>query len=111
MTEHLYLQIKTYVDHSSLYGLDEIAAILGAPRPFLERVVDEEIIRPAEPGPRFNADQLREFERMLRLHEDLGVNWAGVAIIHDLLERLTRLEAIATRKSRGEGDARDATCD
>jgi hypothetical protein len=39
-------------------------------------------------------------KRMLRLHNDLGVNLTGVAIIADLLERLDRMET-ELRRLRG----------
>jgi hypothetical protein len=38
---------------------------------------------------------------MLRLHDDLGVNFIGAAIIADLLERLERLEREAAGLVRG----------
>ena len=113
MTEQTILHIRTYIDHAGLYTIEQIAAIVGAPRTTIERVVEEQIIVPSEQkemGPLFHADQLREFERMLRLHEDLGVNWAGVAIIHNLLERVERLEKLAERRAHGDGDPLDADC-
>ena len=89
------LKVHSYVDRSGLVTLTEIERITNVPRPILERMLEEEIVAPAkrEDEPMFRPDDVRVIERCLRLHEDLGVNWSGVAIIERLLERLTELQA------------------
>jgi hypothetical protein len=59
----------------------------------LTRLVQLGLVEPADAGPdTFTAATAMRLRRMLRLHEDLGVNFIGVAIIVDLLERLERRE-------------------
>ncbi|HQV39324.1 MAG: MerR family transcriptional regulator [Flavobacteriales bacterium] len=41
--------------------------------------------------------QLERVEKMVRLHEDLGINVEGIEAIENLLERMERLQAEMTR--------------
>lgn len=49
---------------------------------------------------RFGADVLRRVSLAARLHRDLGVNIAGVALTMELLERIDALERELSRTSR-----------
>jgi chaperone modulatory protein CbpM len=78
-----------------------LAASAGVSASTIERLVRLGMIESAEPGSdEFAAATALRLKRMLRLHDDLGVNLAGAAIIVDLLERLERLED-ARIQSRG----------
>ncbi len=41
--------------------------------------------------------QLERVEKMVRLHEDLGINVEGIEAIENLLERMEKLQAEMTR--------------
>jgi hypothetical protein len=90
----MILKVQSYVDRSTLVSLTEVLRITGQPRSVIERMLEEDIILPAGAAeePMFDPNDVRRIERCLRLHEDLGVNWAGVAIIERLLQQLSDRE-------------------
>ena len=55
-----------------------------------------EIIRPDQERPqeplRFPQHEVHRLCRGLRLHRDLGINWPGVVLALDLLERIENIE-------------------
>jgi hypothetical protein len=76
----------------------ELATVAGIRPSTLERLVRLGVVEPADPdSDRFTAATALRLRRMLRLHDDLDVNFIGAAIIADLLERLERLERDASR--------------
>ena len=77
----------------SLSG-EELATTAGITRARLARLVRLGLIEPSGPPPtEFTAATAARLKRMLRLHDDLGVNLVGASIIADLLDRLERVEA------------------
>jgi hypothetical protein len=111
--EHIILKTRRYAGNG-LVTIEEVASYTAAPRSMLERMIDEDIVRPREVRegtPLFAADDVRSIERLLRLHEDLGVNWAGVAIIEDLIERMKQLQHELEHRTRPGDDIADAECD
>ena len=72
-------------------SLRECAELTGASTELLERLIEEEIIqasRESDAGLFFTRAEFEILERSLRLHHELGVNLAGIVIIHRLLQRL-----------------------
>lgn len=69
---------------------------LGINRDILEVCLRWEIIGPpeldAEGVPVFRSEALERVRKSIRLHYDLGINWAGITVILDLLDRLEALE-------------------
>jgi hypothetical protein len=69
---------------------------LGISREILEVCLRWEVVDPPEPGsegiPLFSEAALERVRRGIRLHNDLGINWAGVAVVLGLLDRLDALE-------------------
>jgi hypothetical protein len=109
-TTRLTIRYNGYVTHS--LTVDEICRLTGAPQPFIHKMIDEEIVRPVEVsdrGPLFAPESLGLIERSLRLHNDLGVNWSGVAIIQNLVVRMKQLEQEVLLAHRRMGDSMD--CD
>ena len=55
-----------------------------------------QIIDEPESGPEgtfvFSSDAVERLCRGLRLHRDLGINWEGVSVAMDLLDRIDHLE-------------------
>jgi hypothetical protein len=71
----------------------ELATMAGIRPSTVARLVRLGVLEPVGADPdRFTAATALRLRRMLRLHDDLGVNFIGAAIIADLLERLERLE-------------------
>jgi chaperone modulatory protein CbpM len=57
-------------------------------------MVDYGIVRPAGQLPddwSFDLDMVRLIQRALRLHSDLGLEWADIAIVNELIEERDRL--------------------
>jgi hypothetical protein len=80
---------------------EQLAAAAGISPARLARLIRLGLIEPAEPGPsEFAAAVAARVRRMLRLHDDLGVDLVGAAIITDLLERLDRMDT-ELRRLRG----------
>jgi chaperone modulatory protein CbpM len=78
-----------------LLRADEICVHLGISQDLLELCLRWEVIEPpeAEEGVLlFGQSAVERIRRALRLHHDLGINWPGVAIVLDLLERVEKLE-------------------
>jgi chaperone modulatory protein CbpM len=81
----------------------ELATAAGISPTRLMRLVALGLVEPVTPGvDAFTAATAARLRRMVRLHVDLGVNFAGAAIIADLIQRLERLDAELTRLRRRE---------
>lgn len=77
----------------------ELAAVAGISLASLDHLVRLGLVEPERPGSsEFTAATAARLRRMLRLHDQLGVNLAGAAVIVDLLERLERLDAELVRE-------------
>jgi len=84
-------------------SLRDLAVACGISATRAARLVRLGLVEPQPDAPdRFSSATAARLRRMLRLRADLGVNFAGAAIIVDLVERLERLEAELTRL-RGQG--------
>lgn len=77
----------------------ELAQATGISPAGLTRLVRLGLVEPIAPGEsRFAATTVARLRRLVRLHDDLGVNFADAAIIVNLLERLDRLETELARQ-------------
>jgi hypothetical protein len=86
----------------ALVSADELAIIAGINGAMLGRAVRLGLVEPVVPGgTEFPAACAPRLKRMLRLRLELGVNLPGAAVIVDLLERLTRMEAELARLRAG----------
>lgn len=78
------------------YRQEELCSQLGIGPDVLAVCLRWEIIQPShtnhEGDTLFAAEALDRLSRGLRLHRDLGINWAGITITLDLLDRITELE-------------------
>ena len=82
-------------------SVEELAAVAGISVSRLERLVRLGLLEPAAPGAsEFTAATAERLRRMLRLHQDLGVNFIGAAIVVELLERLEQMERELDRITR-----------
>ena len=75
---------------------EEVCTRLGIGEDMLEVCLQWEIIQPPEPDPEgmalFSEDAIDRLSRGLRLHRDLGINWPGVSVALELLDRIEELE-------------------
>jgi len=75
---------------------EEVCARLGISDDMLEVCLRWEIITLPEPDPEgvvlFPLEAFDRLQRGLRLHHDLGINWQGVNVALELLERIEELE-------------------
>ena len=77
----------------------ELATAAGISPAGLARLVRLGLVEPIAPGAsQFAAVTVARLRRMVRLHDDLGVNFADAALVVDLLERLDRLETELARR-------------
>ena len=75
---------------------EELCAHVGINQEIFSLCLQWEIIHPqatpAQAPLRFSHDEVDRLCRGLRLHRDLGINWPGVRVALDLLDRLEELE-------------------
>jgi DNA-binding transcriptional MerR regulator len=82
--------VRWSVRHSGAWTAPELAEALGISEATLRRLARAGIVEADATGTTFGAEAAARLERMLRLHDDVGVNLTGAAIILDLLDRLER---------------------
>lgn len=90
--------IADYSAPSEPVSFDELCDICRASPEFVRELIEFEIVMPAGTNHHdwlFDAVQLYRIKTALRLHQDLEVNTAGIAVVLDLLEELEELRAHA----------------
>lgn len=88
------------VEAQSLGGLrlraEDLCLRLGISHDLLEVCLRWDVIESPQPddeGVRlFSEAAIGRVRQALRLHDDLGINWAGIAVVLDLLDRIEALE-------------------
>jgi len=71
---------------------------------FVVALIQEGVIDPLEPAARrwtFGGQSLTRLRRAVNLHQDLGLNLAGIALALELLEDRERLRAELARRQKG----------
>jgi chaperone modulatory protein CbpM len=82
------------VEHHFYLSIKELSYSLGVSHVLVESIIAEGIIVPVDEHAsekRFDEQAIRRLKTSLRLHHDLGVNFAGIALALDLLEELDDL--------------------
>jgi chaperone modulatory protein CbpM len=89
-------QVTAEIITSGRIRREEVCARLGIGDDMLEVCLQWAIIQPPEPDPQgkilFPEDALDRLGRGIRLHRDLGINWPGVSVALELLDRIEELE-------------------
>ncbi len=89
--------VTAEVVYQSWISQDELCTRLSIGPELLELCLRWDIIPPphttSEGVTMFPGQTLDRLSSGLRLHRDLGINWAGVSIVLDLLERIEELES------------------
>jgi len=96
---HYYLVLRQKVSRDNLLTLFEAAGQAQVHPELLEKMVDLGLIEPEQTQPQmlFAPQVVGDICRAMRLHYQLGVNWAGVGLVMDLLERISDLESELNR--------------
>jgi len=89
-------QVTAEIITQGVMRREEVCARLGIGDDVLEVCLRWEIIQLPEPDPHgtilFPDHAFDRLQRGLRLHHDLGINWPGVSVALELLERIEELE-------------------
>ena len=87
-------QTTTSYTQRSLLPVSEVARLADIHPDFVVRLMDLGLVDPAEtmPEPFFTVAAVLRVRRIVRIHKDLGVNWAGMGVVMDLLARIDDLE-------------------
>ncbi len=91
------------IDDEHTLSLGDLCRCCGVHADVIVTLVEEGIIEPrGETSGRwsFSAGSLRRAMVAMRLHRDLGVNFEGVALAIELLERIEALEARLRARGR-----------
>jgi len=86
----------TVLDDLEQISLNELARICSCETGWIVELVEEGIIEPSGEGIsdwRFTGVSVIRVRTAIRLHQDLNVNLAGVALVIDLLEEVSDLQA------------------
>lgn len=90
-------QVTGELVYHAWIGEDELCTRLGIGPELLELCLEWEIIQPPETTSEgmtlYSCQTLHRLSSGLRLHRDLGINWAGVGIVLNMLERIEELES------------------
>ncbi len=89
-------QVTAEILTHSLMRREEMCARLGIGDEMLEVCLRWEIVQLPEPDEQgqilFPLDAFDRLQRGLRLHHELAINWQGVSVALELLERIEALE-------------------
>ncbi len=77
-----------------LLTLSELAYLAETTPGVIEQLLEWDVIVPAEtdPEPCFPVETIRQVRRVLRLHAGLGVDFASLPLVLDLIRRIDDLE-------------------
>ena len=82
---------------------EEVCARLGIGEDLLEVCLHWEVIHQPEPDSDgillFPTEAIDRLSRGIRLHRDLGINWPGVSVALELLDRIEELEQPVDHRS------------
>lgn len=104
----------------SLLSFSEVARLAGIHPELLDRLVTLGLVDPVQsahpvqfaqaahtsPEPLFDVATVLRIRRILRLRNELGVNWAGIGVVLDLLSRIEKLEQEIVSLKGGRGRRR-----
>jgi len=84
----------TQVPSRETLTLDDLSRLVDLHPEMVLRLVDLGLVEPevGEPDWLFQDTAVPRIWKIKRLHRDLGINWAGIGVVLDLLERIEGLE-------------------
>ena len=92
--QRYYLVLHRPPSQAGLLTLMETARQAQVHPDLVERMEDLGLIEPEQRSPEilFVPETVADVCRAIRLHNELGINWIGVGLVMDLLERIAQLE-------------------
>ena len=98
MTQQQFI-ITVEVDQDTYFSLEDLAVACGTASAWLQELVAYGVLEPQRgttPATwQFDLNQLRRARRATRLYHDLEVNYAGIALVLELLDQVETLRAEA----------------
>jgi DNA-binding transcriptional MerR regulator len=87
-------QVHPQVPSRETLTLDELSRLVDLHPEMVLRLVDLGLLDPekGEPEWLFQETAVPRIWKIRRLHRDLGINWAGIGVVLDLLDRIDDLE-------------------
>ena len=84
----------TQVPSPEILTLNEVSRLVDLHPEMVLRFVDLGLVDPevGEPEWLFQERAVPRIWKIRRLHRDLGINWAGIGVVLDLLDRIDDLE-------------------
>lgn len=89
------VRIREYRDRfGERLTLEQVAVLTGTNQRQVDRMLSFELIKPLEDVDEeiFDVNVIGKVRKLLRLHHDLGVSWASMGLVLDLLDRIDELE-------------------
>jgi DNA-binding transcriptional MerR regulator len=86
----------------NLLSAEDLSRLARLHPEMVDRLIDWGLIDPVEREPQllFPETMVPRIWRIMRLHRDLGINWAGIGVVLDLLDKIDRLEREIARLHR-----------
>ena len=87
-------QSTTRRRYSYVLPIGEVARLADIHPELVSQLVDLGLLDPIEtrPEPLFEVTAVLHLRRIMRIPRDLGVNWAGIGVVMDLLQKIEDLE-------------------
>ena len=81
--------------NTNIISIQKICVIYDIPNSFIESLFDFELIDIIDENNEqfIHEDQIRDIERFIRLHYDLKINFEGLDVILNLLNKISSLES------------------
>jgi len=78
----------------NLLNSEEVARLARLHPEMVERMVEWGLVDPERDKPEllFSETAVPRIWRIMRLRRDLGINWAGIGVVLDLLDKIEELE-------------------
>lgn len=78
----------------NLLNTEELARLARLHPEMVDRLVEWGLVDPERDKPEllFSETAVPRIWRIMRLRRDLGINWAGIGVILDLLDKIEKLE-------------------
>ncbi len=94
------------MENTNIISVQKICVLYDIPNSFVESLFDFELINPIEQNKEryIHEDQIRDIEKLIRLHYDLKINFEGLDVISNLLNKISRLESeLLLLRTRDDG--------
>jgi len=96
--KHLLVPIHVHTETSAFVRRREIVCLCGVHPDLVDRLADLGLVDPVgrddfDGEPLFDREAVPLIDKILRLRKELGVNYAGMGVVLELLSRIEKLEA------------------